>query len=97
VDAKFVTFGHTHEPVARQLENGSWYFNTGTWVPTGKPGLLRAFTHLVVQHTESGPEAQLCQWRDGGSRAFTPGWRPGTSVENESLQHVAPPSLAWDP
>ncbi len=75
VDAKFVTFGHTHEPVARQLGNGAWYFNTGTWVPTGKPGLLRVFTHLVVRHREEGPEAQLCQWRDGASRSFTPSWR----------------------
>lgn len=93
VDAKFVTFGHTHEPVARQLDNGSWYFNTGTWVPTGKPGLLRAFTHLVVHHRESGPEAELCQWRDGASRSFTPGWRPGSSVENESLQHATPAAV----
>lgn len=76
IDAKFVTFGHTHEPVARKLSNAGWYFNTGTWVPTGKPGLLRAFTHLVVRHTDDGPEAQLCQWRDGASRVFTPGWRP---------------------
>lgn len=96
VDAKFVTFGHTHEPVARQLDNGSWYFNTGTWVPTGKPGLLRAFTHLVVHHRDSGPEAQLCQWRDGASRAFSPGWRAGTSVENEHLQAITPTALVWD-
>lgn len=81
VGAKFITFGHTHEPVARQLANGSWYFNTGTWVPTGKPGLLRAFTHLVVRHRDTGPEAQLCQWRDGASRPFTPGWRPGATPE----------------
>jgi UDP-2,3-diacylglucosamine pyrophosphatase LpxH len=92
VDAKFVTFGHTHEPVARPLDNGAWYYNTGTWVPTGKPGLLRAFTHLVVHHRESGPEAQLCQWRDGASRSFTPGWKPGT-VENESQVRVAQPAL----
>ncbi len=83
VDAKFVTFGHTHEPVARQLDNGSWYFNTGTWIPTGKPGLLRCFTHLVVHHRDSGPEAQLCQWRDGASRAFTPGWRAGAAEASE--------------
>lgn len=79
IDARFVVFGHTHEPVARQLESGAWYFNTGTWVPTGKPGLLRAFTHLVVRHTASGAEAVLCQWRDGASRAFTPGWAPATA------------------
>jgi UDP-2,3-diacylglucosamine pyrophosphatase LpxH len=78
VDAKFVVFGHTHEPVARQFADGSWYYNTGTWIPTGKPGLLRAFTHLVVRHEEDGPKASLCQWRDGASRGFTPGWLPGT-------------------
>ena len=88
VGAKFVTFGHTHEPVSRQLDNGSWYFNTGTWVPTGKPGLLRCFTHLVVHHRDSGPEAQLCQWRDGASRAFTPGWRAGTLEAAPHLIHA---------
>lgn len=87
VDAQFVTFGHTHEPVARQLDKGRWYFNTGTWVPTGKPGLLRVFTHLVVHHRENGPEAQLCQWRDGASRSFTPGWR---ARPNESEPAVVP-------
>lgn len=77
VDASYVVFGHTHEPVARTLGNeGRAYFNTGTWVPSGRPGILRAFTHLVVKHRDSGPIAELCQWRDGLSRAFTPGWRP---------------------
>lgn len=80
VDARFVVFGHTHEPVARKLESGGWYFNTGTWVPTGKPGLLRAFTHVIVRHHESGPEAALLQWRDGASRRFTPGWMPETTT-----------------
>jgi UDP-2,3-diacylglucosamine pyrophosphatase LpxH len=72
VDARYVVFGHTHRPVAQPLTDGNWYFNTGTWVPSGKPGLLRVFTHLVIRHTEAGPRAELCQWRDGASRAFSP-------------------------
>ncbi len=76
VDAKYVVFGHTHEPVAQKLDAGRWYFNGGTWMPVGKPGLLRAFTHVVIKHGEHGPSATLCQWRDGASRAFTPGWVP---------------------
>ena len=72
VDARYVVFGHTHRPVAQPLENGNWYFNTGTWVPGGKPGLLRSFTHLVIRHTDAGPRAELCQWRDGKSRPFAP-------------------------
>jgi hypothetical protein len=73
VDARFVIFGHTHQPVARQLPGDRWYFNSGTWMPSGKPGLLRCFTHVLVRHTPEGPRASLCQWRDGASRAFTPG------------------------
>jgi hypothetical protein len=76
VDARIVVFGHTHRPVAQKLESGAWYFNIGTWVPNGRPGLLRAFTHLVIRHTDSGPVASLCQWRDGASRPFTPDWGP---------------------
>ena len=77
VDARYVIFGHTHEPVARTVgAEGKTYFNLGTWLPSGRPGMLRAFTHLVVRQRESGPVAELCQWRDGQSRAFTPGWRP---------------------
>lgn len=77
VDVRFVIFGHTHDPLAQQLEDGRWYFNTGTWLPTGKPGLLRAFTHVLIRHTDHGPTGALCQWRDGASREFTPGWAPG--------------------
>jgi hypothetical protein len=75
VDAKYIIFGHTHGPVARTLEAGRMYFNTGTWLPSGKPGLLSAFTHVVLRTTRTGPRADLCQWRDGASRAFTAGRR----------------------
>jgi UDP-2,3-diacylglucosamine pyrophosphatase LpxH len=73
VDAQFVLFGHSHEPVAQRLEGGAWYFNSGTWVPAGKPGLLRAFTHIMIRRTEQGPQASLCQWNDGASQPFVPG------------------------
>jgi len=69
IDAEYVVFGHTHKPVRMAIEGGT-YFNTGTWIPGGKPGLLRAFTHVVIQHGPSGAKAELCQWRDGGSRPF---------------------------
>jgi UDP-2,3-diacylglucosamine pyrophosphatase LpxH len=72
VGAPFVVFGHSHKPVALALDGGGWYFNTGTWVATEKPGLLRAFTHLVIRHGDDGPRASLCQWRDGRSQAFAP-------------------------
>jgi len=82
VDARFVVFGHSHEPVAEAIgTEGKMYFNTGTWVPSGRPGILRSFTHVIVRHRESGPTAELCQWRDGMSRAFTPGWRPARGLE----------------
>jgi UDP-2,3-diacylglucosamine pyrophosphatase LpxH len=72
VSAPFVVFGHSHHPVALPLDNGGWYFNTGTWVATEKPGLLRSFTHLVIREGEGGRSAALCQWRDGRSLAFAP-------------------------
>jgi hypothetical protein len=62
--------------VAEKLGGGRWYYNTGTWLPAGRPGLLRAFTHVIVRHTERGPVSALCQWRDGASRDFTPSWEP---------------------
>ncbi len=77
IDARVVSFGHTHEPVAFPLGGDKVYFNTGSWIPAGKPGALRAFTHLVISQNEKGESsASLCQWRDGASRAFTPGWVP---------------------
>lgn len=89
VDARYVIFGHTHEPVARPVgAAGKTYFNLGTWLPSGRPGMLRAFTHLVVRHRESGPVAELCQWRDGQSRAFTPGWRPAALAGQQAPQLV---------
>lgn len=72
VRARFVIFGHSHDPVSMDLGDGGKYFNTGTWVAAEKPGLLRAFTHVLVRKCRDGPQALLCQWRDGRSQVFVP-------------------------
>src|SRR4029077_9266267 len=69
--APFVVFGHTHHAREIKLPGGSTYFNTGTWVAGQKPGLLRAFTHVMIRLDAGGtPGGKLCQWRDGASLAF---------------------------
>ena len=85
VDARFVVFGHTHDPVAQPLGDGRWYFNSGTWMPAMRPGLLRSFTHVIIRHTQAGAVAGLYQWRDGKSRDFTPGWAPEGIVQAPAL------------
>jgi UDP-2,3-diacylglucosamine pyrophosphatase LpxH len=72
VSAPFVVFGHSHHPVAQPLDGGGMYFNTGTWVGAERPGLLHAFTHVVIHHDKEGPKAALCQWREGRSIAYRP-------------------------
>jgi UDP-2,3-diacylglucosamine pyrophosphatase LpxH len=72
VSAPFVVFGHSHHPVAQPLDGGGMYFNTGTWVAVERPGLLHAFTHVVIHHDKEGPKAALYQWRDGRSAAYQP-------------------------
>ncbi len=89
IDAQFVLFGHTHEPLSDQLADGKWHFNTGTWMPTGKPGLLHAFTHVVLEHHEHGPSAQLRQWRDGASRSYTPNWAPANPIKQPAATEAA--------
>ncbi len=72
VAARFVVFGHTHEPQAVPLHDGGMYFNTGTWVQHGDPaaGTTHAheFTHVMIRHEDTGPVAALCEWKDGRSR-----------------------------
>ncbi len=65
VRAPIVVMGHSHHPVAKRLDDGGWYFNTGTWV--GGAGKLRNFTHLMIEHGDKGLQAALCQWKDGRS------------------------------
>jgi hypothetical protein len=69
VNAPFVVFGHSHHPVALPLGEGGWYFNTGTWLPAGKCR-DHAFTHLLIRRAGGGPEASLCQWREGESHIW---------------------------
>lgn len=94
VDAEFVIFGHTHLPTAQRIATAPrktrgrherWYFNTGTWMPIGKQGLLRSFTHVVIRHAPGGAVARLCQWRDGASRKFTPDWSPVRGLAAQPL------------
>ena len=95
IDAKYIVFGHTHEPVADKLGDDRWYFNTGTWFPSEKPGLLRSFTHLVIRHRGDAAVAELCQWRDGASRAFTPDrlhWHGGTEAPSVNQPARAKPA-----
>jgi len=61
-----VVFGHSHQALAEGHE-GAMYFNTGTWMPHNE---LRAFTHVMIERTERGIRARLCQWRDGASRVY---------------------------
>ena len=72
VRAPFVVFGHSHHAQAVPLADGGMYFNTGTWLPTEKPGLLRSFTHVLISVGEGGPVAGLFQWSGGKSRPYLP-------------------------
>gem|GEM_PF-810085 len=94
VDARYVVFGHTHEPIARQFDGDRWHFNTGTWMPTTKPGLLRSFTHVIIVPGEHNATAGLYQWRDGASRAFTPGWAPELAPAGADIVPVTQPAAA---
>ncbi len=80
-----VVFGHTHNPIAQGSEGGRWYFNSGTWVPSGKPGLLRSFSHVIIRQGAHGPTGNLRQWRDGRSKPFAASWRP--KVKEDAILH----------
>ena len=63
----------------RRFGRGETIYDPWHYIPVlaRKPGALRAFTHLVISQNDEGESAaSLCQWRDGASRAFTPGWVP---------------------
>ncbi len=61
---RYVTFGHTHYADTAPLENGSRYFNTGTWMAVFDPennlySDIRQYTYLLV----ADGTARLMQWR----------------------------------
>jgi UDP-2,3-diacylglucosamine pyrophosphatase LpxH len=69
VRAPFIVFGHSHLPERVALDEGATYFNTGTWA---SDDTRHAFTHLMVTRPNEGepPQAELRQWRDGGSAPY---------------------------
>jgi UDP-2,3-diacylglucosamine pyrophosphatase LpxH len=87
VDAQAIVFGHTHSPVARELPGGGRYFNSGTWVPTAKPGILNAFSHLIIRPTDKGADIGIYQWIAGASRAMV---LEGSSPEPEPAPLTRP-------
>lgn len=64
--AKYIVFGHTHEPAIVSFGN-RWYFNTGTWdvIFEDQEELLRdkqQFAFLMIE--SPGAEPQLMRWND---------------------------------
>ncbi len=70
VSLPVVVFGHTHIAEEVALPGGGTYINSGTWLPAIHPGLLRAFTHIVILRGPDGPTARLRQWHHGRSRPY---------------------------
>lgn len=62
VQVPVVVFGHTHNATQLPLEEGGWYFNTGTWIDGQEAGDGVPFTHLIIEQREARIEASLCQW-----------------------------------
>ncbi len=62
VGVPLVVFGHTHDALQVPLEDGGWYFNTGTWIDGREAGDGVPFTHLIVEHVNEGVHAQLYRW-----------------------------------
>lgn len=64
---KCVTFGHTHEPEIERFQDGTFYFNTGTWnvIFSEEEELIRdkkQFAFLMIK--EPGNDPQLLRWND---------------------------------
>ncbi|HPH69202.1 MAG TPA: hypothetical protein PLF40_25790, partial [Kofleriaceae bacterium] len=73
VDAPYVVFGHTHDPLQMRMPSGATYINCGTWLPAARPGLRRCFTHVrIVPPSQPGaaPRAAILQWHNGAVRTF---------------------------
>jgi UDP-2,3-diacylglucosamine pyrophosphatase LpxH len=73
VDAPFVLFGHTHDPLRAVMPSGVTYLNCGTWLPATRPGLRRSFTFVRVAPASAeapDPRADILQWHNGSVRAF---------------------------
>jgi hypothetical protein len=79
VQAPVIVFGHTHDPrwqsipgTDRSGSPGAVYVNAGTWLPATRPGLRRAFTHVMISpRDQQAPTVELRQWRDGAPMPFS--------------------------
>lgn len=66
--ARYIVFGHTHQPEIIPLEDGIIYFNTGTWnvIFEEQEELIREkrqFAFLMFE--DPGAEPLLMRWNDG--------------------------------
>jgi UDP-2,3-diacylglucosamine pyrophosphatase LpxH len=52
---RFVLFGHTHKVGEKELANGAWYINTGTWIGRHPPRL----PVVVAEQNEQGVRVGL--------------------------------------
>ena len=61
-----VVFGHTHVPVYRDLGNGKYYLNSGTWIDnnTDYPDGTRTFAVITTGNKD---KAALYRYAEGGS------------------------------
>lgn len=73
VQAPVIVFGHTHDPRWQSIHGaGAVYVNSGTWLPATRPGLRRAFTHVMISpRDQQAPKVELRQWRDGAPMPFS--------------------------
>jgi UDP-2,3-diacylglucosamine pyrophosphatase LpxH len=72
---RLATMGHTHNP-NQFLENGRWFYNTGTWIPivelsTAEVRADRTYTFLHFRRSLSGEllPAVVERWDDEAGRA----------------------------
>jgi UDP-2,3-diacylglucosamine pyrophosphatase LpxH len=85
MNVRFVVFGHSHVEDIKQLGEGRWYFNTGTWITvySEKENLYRNPRQFSYLKIEKG-KAALLFW-DPASRS------PGEAVVADPEAAHAPP------
>jgi UDP-2,3-diacylglucosamine pyrophosphatase LpxH len=73
---RIMTMGHTHNPGEYALENGTMFYNTGTWIPiietssaTVREDRTYTFLHLKKDESEKlQPVGFLQRWNDDAQR-----------------------------
>lgn len=84
---RYVVFGHSHDPDAHPLshDKAHWYFNVGTWVPTGREG---QFVYLEVIRDQGRSSARLMRWDRKGKQPVyldPASYAKGTAERKEML------------